>query len=107
MNWAPDVVPDLSAPHDHGHHSERPGKRHAEVIGTAIEGTGDYLGQGARRHLIGNEVWEAFSLDHRGWKAAPTKITVATEINFLGVGRDARHVEKNQFTGCGGDAAGA
>jgi len=32
MNWTPDVVPDLSAPHDHGHHSERPGKRHAEVI---------------------------------------------------------------------------
>ncbi|MFO7709944.1 MAG: FmdE family protein [Desulfobacterales bacterium] len=32
MNWAPDVVPDLSAPHDHDHHSEKHGKRRAEVI---------------------------------------------------------------------------
>ncbi|MCU0603477.1 MAG: FmdE family protein [Desulfobacterales bacterium] len=32
MNWVPAVVPDLSAPHDHDHQSERPGKRHAEVI---------------------------------------------------------------------------
>jgi formylmethanofuran dehydrogenase subunit E len=32
MNWAPDVVLDLSAPHDHDHHSEKPGKRRAEVI---------------------------------------------------------------------------
>ena len=31
MNWAPDVVPELSAPHDHGHH-EKPGKRRAAVI---------------------------------------------------------------------------
>jgi formylmethanofuran dehydrogenase subunit E len=32
MNWAPDVVPDLSAPHDHDHHSEKHEKRCAEVI---------------------------------------------------------------------------
>jgi len=32
MNWAPDAVPDLSAPHDHGHHFEKSGKRRAEVI---------------------------------------------------------------------------
>jgi predicted nucleic acid-binding Zn-ribbon protein len=32
MNWTPDVVPGLSAPHDHGHHFEKPGKRRAEVI---------------------------------------------------------------------------
>ena len=32
MNWAPGVVPDLSAPHDHDHHSERHGKRCAVVI---------------------------------------------------------------------------
>jgi formylmethanofuran dehydrogenase subunit E len=30
MNWAPDGVPDLSAPHDH--HLEKPRKRRAEVI---------------------------------------------------------------------------
>jgi len=32
MNWTPDVVPDLSAPHDHGHHFEKSSKRRAEVI---------------------------------------------------------------------------
>lgn len=32
MNWAPDVAPDLSAPHDHGHQLEKTGKRWAEVI---------------------------------------------------------------------------
>jgi hypothetical protein len=29
-------------------------------------------------------VWEAFSLDHRGSKAAPTKKIAATPISFLG-----------------------
>ena len=32
MNWAPDVVPDLSAPHDHEHLFGKSSKRHAEVI---------------------------------------------------------------------------
>jgi formylmethanofuran dehydrogenase subunit E len=33
MNWAPDGVLDLSAPYDHGHHSDKlGGKRRAEVI---------------------------------------------------------------------------
>jgi formylmethanofuran dehydrogenase subunit E len=32
MNWTPGEVPEFSAPHDNGHHSERPGKRPAEVI---------------------------------------------------------------------------
>jgi len=32
MNWAPGEAPEFSAPHDLGHHSERPGKRRAEVI---------------------------------------------------------------------------
>jgi hypothetical protein len=32
MNWAPDVVPDLSAPHDHGHQLGKTGKQRAEVI---------------------------------------------------------------------------
>jgi formylmethanofuran dehydrogenase subunit E len=32
MNWAPDLVPDLSAPHDHDQHSEKHGKRRAKVI---------------------------------------------------------------------------
>ncbi len=32
MNWAPEVVPDLSAPHDRTHHSGKTGKRCAEVI---------------------------------------------------------------------------
>jgi len=32
MNWAPGEVPELSAPHDHGHHFEKPGKRRAAVI---------------------------------------------------------------------------
>jgi predicted nucleic acid-binding Zn-ribbon protein len=32
MNWTPDVVPDLLAPHDHGHQLEKSGKRRAEVI---------------------------------------------------------------------------
>jgi hypothetical protein len=32
MNWAPGEVPELMAPHDHGHHFERTGKRRADVI---------------------------------------------------------------------------
>ena len=32
MNWTPGAVPDLSAPHDHGHHFEKPGTRRADVI---------------------------------------------------------------------------
>ena len=32
MNWAPSEVSELSAPHDHGHHFEKPGKRRAAVI---------------------------------------------------------------------------
>jgi formylmethanofuran dehydrogenase subunit E len=32
MNWVPGEVPELSAPHDHGHHFEKHGKRRAEVI---------------------------------------------------------------------------
>jgi formylmethanofuran dehydrogenase subunit E len=32
MNWAPEVVPDLSAPHDNERHSGKPGRRYAEVI---------------------------------------------------------------------------
>jgi len=32
MNWTPGEVPEFSAPHDHEHHSERPGKQRAEVI---------------------------------------------------------------------------
>ena len=32
MNWAPSEVPELTAPHDHGHPVENDGKRRAEVI---------------------------------------------------------------------------
>jgi formylmethanofuran dehydrogenase subunit E len=32
MNWAPSEVPELTAPHDHDHDSEKHGKRRAEVI---------------------------------------------------------------------------
>lgn len=32
MNWAPSEVPEIAAPHDHDHHSEKHGKRRAEVI---------------------------------------------------------------------------
>jgi formylmethanofuran dehydrogenase subunit E len=32
MNWAPSEVPELSAPHDHGHPVENDGKRRAAVI---------------------------------------------------------------------------
>ncbi len=32
MNWVPDVVPDLSAPHDSDHHPAKSSKRCAEVI---------------------------------------------------------------------------
>jgi formylmethanofuran dehydrogenase subunit E len=32
MNWAPGEVPELSTSQDHGRHSEKPGKRRAEVI---------------------------------------------------------------------------
>ena len=32
MNWAPGEAPELSAPHDHGRHFEKPGKRRAAVI---------------------------------------------------------------------------
>jgi formylmethanofuran dehydrogenase subunit E len=32
MNWAPSEVPEITAPHDHDHHSDKSGKRRAEVI---------------------------------------------------------------------------
>jgi hypothetical protein len=32
MNWAPSEVPELVAPHDHGHPVENDGKRRAAVI---------------------------------------------------------------------------
>jgi hypothetical protein len=32
MNWAPSEVPELCAPHDHGHQDGNDGKRRAEVI---------------------------------------------------------------------------
>jgi formylmethanofuran dehydrogenase subunit E len=32
MNWVPEEVPELPAPHDHGHHLKKEAKRRAEVI---------------------------------------------------------------------------
>jgi hypothetical protein len=38
MNWAPSEVSELSAPHDHGHHFEKPGNRRAAVIALRKQG---------------------------------------------------------------------